>query len=99
MKTYMRAFAKGFTVLVAVVALHACGGGGGDDSPPPAAPNPPTPAPTAPSALSYSSPQSYTVGTAITALMPTVTGTVTTYAVSPALPAGLAIDGTTGAIS
>jgi hypothetical protein len=41
----------------------------------------------------------FTVGTAITALSPTVTGTVTTYAVTPALPAGLALDATTGVIS
>jgi hypothetical protein len=96
----MRAAAKTFVVLVAMVGLHACGGGGGDD-PPPAQPPPsqPPPAVTAPSALSYTSPQTFTVGTAITDLSPTVTGTVTTYAASPALPAGLALDGATGVIS
>jgi len=40
-----------------------------------------------------------TVGTAITPDTPTVTGTVTGYTVSPTLPAGLTIDGTTGTIS
>lgn len=55
--------------------------------------------PVAPSALSYASPQSWTVGTAITALGPTVTGTVTSYSVSPALPAGLALSISTGVIS
>ena len=104
MDTYMRATAKGFVLLVAFVALHACGGGGGDDPPPqqPPSQQPPAqqpPAATAPSALSYTSPQTLTVGTAITALSPTVTGTVTSYAASPALPAGLAIDATTGVIS
>lgn len=99
MKTYMRAVAKGLSVMVAVVALHACGGGGGDGSSPPPATPTPTPTVTAPSALSYTSPQTYTVGTAITALTPTVTGTPTSYSVSPALPAGLSIDAGTGAIS
>jgi hypothetical protein len=49
--------------------------------------------------LSYASPQVYEVGTAIAALDPTVTGTVASYTVSPALPAGLSLDGTTGRIS
>jgi hypothetical protein len=39
------------------------------------------------------------VGTAITNMTPTVTGTVTNYSVSPPLPAGLSIDATTGVIS
>jgi putative Ig domain-containing protein len=100
MNRFARATAKWLSVSVAVVVLQACGGGGGDD--PPASPPPPPPPPagvTAPSALSYPSPQTYTVGTAITALSPTVTGTVTSYAAAPALPAGLAIDATTGVIS
>jgi hypothetical protein len=49
--------------------------------------------------LSYASPQTYTVGTAIATLTPTVTGTVTTYTVAPALPAGLSLDAVSGAIS
>ena len=53
----------------------------------------------APSALSYTSPNVYTVGTAIANLTPTVTGNVTGYTVSPALPDGLSIDALTGAIS
>ncbi|WP_353072831.1 beta strand repeat-containing protein [Tunturiibacter gelidoferens] len=40
-----------------------------------------------------------TVGQAITTDTPTVTGTVTSYTISPALPAGLSLDATTGAIS
>lgn len=53
-----------------------------------------------PSGLTY--PQttiSATVGQTITADTPTVTGTVTSYAVNPGLPAGLAIDATAGTIS
>jgi putative Ig domain-containing protein/putative pyrroloquinoline-quinone binding quinoprotein len=69
-----------------VVACHSSGGGGGGSNPP------------ALSGLSYTSPQSYTVGVAITPLMPALTGTATSYAVAPALPAGLSIDSSTGQI-
>ena len=54
---------------------------------------------TAPSALSYPSPQSYAEGGAITPLNPTVTGTVTSYSALPALPAGLALNTSTGQIT
>ncbi len=40
-----------------------------------------------------------TVGTAIAALTPSVSGTVTSYSVSPSLPAGLTLNTTTGVIS
>jgi Putative Ig domain/PQQ-like domain len=53
----------------------------------------------APSALSYASPETYLIGTAISALSPTVTGLVTKYAVAPALPAGLSLDAVTGQIT
>jgi len=89
--------AAGWLPLLAVVfSLSACGGGGnssGSGGPPP------PPAPPPPSGLSYTSPQSYDVGTAITPLDPTVTGTVTSYSVAPALPAGLSLDAATGRIS
>ncbi|MBS1533431.1 MAG: putative Ig domain-containing protein, partial [Bacteroidetes bacterium] len=49
--------------------------------------------------LSYPSPNSYTVGTAITSLNPTTTETILSYSVSPALPAGLTLNSTTGIIS
>ena len=39
------------------------------------------------------------VGQAITPLTPSITGSVTSYAVSPALPAGLTLNGGTGVIS
>ncbi len=40
-----------------------------------------------------------TVGQAITVLTPTVTGTVSSYSISPALPAGLSLNTSTGTIS
>lgn len=60
----------------------------------------PASTPPAPSGLSYTpSSANGVVGTAITSMAPSVTGTVTNYAVSPALPAGLSIDSNTGVIS
>lgn len=53
----------------------------------------------APSSLSYSTPVTYTQNTAITNNVPTVTGTVTSYSILPALPAGLSLNTTTGIIS
>ena len=54
----------------------------------------------APTGLSYTlNSVVYPVGTNITANNPTVTGTVTNYSVSPALPAGLHIDSLTGIIT
>ncbi len=55
--------------------------------------------PPAPTGLSYASPQVYTAGTAIAALPPTVTGVVASYAVAPALPAGLTLNTTSGQIT
>ncbi|RZJ29351.1 MAG: T9SS type A sorting domain-containing protein, partial [Flavobacterium sp.] len=53
----------------------------------------------APSGLSYNSPNVFTKGSAISALNPTVSGSVLNYSVSPALPAGLSLNPTTGEIS
>jgi hypothetical protein len=54
----------------------------------------------APSGLQYAQSSIVaTVGTAISTDTPTVTGTVASYAVSPALPAGLSLSSSTGAIS
>jgi len=51
-------------------------------------------------AISYTTPDVYTVGTAITPLAPTNTGgAVATWSISPALPTGLSFDVTTGIIS
>jgi len=53
-----------------------------------------------PSALSYTPLlASGTVGTPISSLMPTVTGTVTSYSVSPTLPLGLTLNASSGVIS
>ncbi len=53
-----------------------------------------------PSALNYSTVTAvYGLNAAITANTPTVTGTVTSYSVSPALPAGLTLNTTSGVIS
>jgi polyhydroxybutyrate depolymerase len=81
-----------YTKCLAVLAcftLAACGGGSADPAPPPSPP----------SALVYSSPQNFTIGTAIPTLIPSVTGTVTQYSVAPALPAGLVIDSANGRIT
>jgi hypothetical protein len=53
----------------------------------------------APSGLSYPSPPAFTANLAIAALNPTVTGTVSSYRVTPALPAGLSINAAAGVIS
>ena len=52
-----------------------------------------------PSGLSYPSPQTYTAGVPIAPLSPTVSGTVTSYSVAPALPAGLVLNTVSGQIA
>jgi hypothetical protein len=74
--------------------LAGCGGGGSDSTPAP--PSAATPAPTA---LSYPSPQTASVGATMPAITPSVTGSVASYSIAPALPDGLSIDTATGAIS
>lgn len=71
--------------LVGAAISIGCGGGGSSTSP----------APT----LSYVAPQAYVQDQATTALTPTTSGTVTSFSVAPALPAGLALNTSTGAIS
>jgi hypothetical protein len=51
-----------------------------------------------PSHLSYPSPAEGTVAAPLTPLMPTIAGTVEHYAVTPALPPGVVLDGTSGLI-
>lgn len=70
-------------------ALLLVGCGGGDDDPPPSAP----------SALSYASPQSLRLNAAMPVITPTVTGRVVSFSVSPSLPAGISLNTTTGQIS
>ena len=83
--------------LVLTAGMLACGGGGGR------APNTPPPPPSvqAPTNLTYSTnPATYPVNSAITANIPhNQGGAITAYAVSPALPAGLGLDLSTGIIS
>jgi hypothetical protein len=53
----------------------------------------------APTAIAYTTPNVYTVGTSITTLFPTFTGIVDKFTVSPSLPSGLTLDSITGEIS
>jgi hypothetical protein len=69
-----------------------CGGGGGSG-------NGGTGASGSTAALQYSTPNTFTVGQAISPVNPTVTGSVTSYSVLPALPSGLGLNATTGVIS
>lgn len=86
--------AKGtLSVIVCAFIAAGCGGGGGD----PASTQPPAQQ-TAPQ-VSYAAAPQYVEGQAIPPLVPTVTGTATTFSVAPALPAGLTIDAGTGVIS
>src|ERR1700722_12643200 len=82
-----------FGAALILVVTAGCGGGGGSGGPPP------PPAMPAPTGFSYPRPQIYPVGTAIAALSPAITGVVTSYSASPALPAGLVIDAHTGIIT
>lgn len=52
-----------------------------------------------PSNLTYPSPNIYTINTAIPNLIPTISGSVTSYSVSPSLPSGLVLNAVTGVIS
>ncbi len=82
--------AKGvLSAIICTFIAAGCGGGGGDG----ASSQPPAPQ------LSYASPPAYVQGQSISPLVPTVTGTTTTFSVAPALPAGLTIDAGTGVIS
>jgi hypothetical protein len=78
---------------LSVTLLAACGGGGGSSQQPP-------PPPPAAASLSYSSAaQTFVVGTAITPVTATMTGTLSGFSAAPALPAGLSLDSSNGTIS
>lgn len=81
-------------VAAALLTLGACGGSGGGGGSPNA-----VPLVSAPTTLSYPSPPAFTVGQQIVTLTPTVTGTVSSYTVSPGLPDGITLSASTGAIS
>jgi len=79
-------------VVLALLGLSACGGGGGKGGG--------GGGPVAPTALAY--PVDALLGISqvtIAPLLPTVTGTVTSFHVVPALPSGLVLDPLTGAIT
>ena len=86
----LRGTLKAWLVALSATVLAACGGGGGgggSNSNPSAS-------------LSYpSGSQTFTVGTAITPISPTITGTLSGFVVTPALPAGLVLNTSTGVIS
>lgn len=75
---------KWISLLWMTLELAGCSGGGGSG-----------PAP--PSGLSYASPTAVTIGTQLV-LRPTVTGTVTNFAINPELPSGLAMSSVSGII-
>ena len=81
-------FPRVLAICIASVALAACGDGGGSGG---------RLAP--PANLSYTSPVQAMAEEALVPLMPAVTGSVASYSVSPALPAGLTINPVTGVIS
>lgn len=86
--------------IICAVILTGCGGGGGGvggggggvDS------GGDVGQPTAPQA-SYTTPQVYGENQPISPLVPAISGTATSFSVTPSLPAGLALDATTGSIS
>ena len=88
-------------ICLAFASLIGCGGGGGGSGSPPGngGGTPPPAVTPAPSALTYAGPLTLVVGTAITPLNPSVTGTVASYSISPELPAGLTLNPLTGVLS
>ena len=75
---------------ISIAALVASCGGGGGGGPPPVQ---------APSGLSYAGPLTGRVAVPVSSLSPTITGSVTSYSVSPALPAGISLNTSSGVIS
>jgi len=75
-------------LLSTLVACHGGGGGGGTGS-----------VISPPSGLSYPSPQIYVVAQPIAPLIPAVTGSASTWTVTPALPQGLSLNPASGAIT
>lgn len=80
----------------AAVVLIGCGGGGDGEGGGEGGGSPSAPA--APQA-SYASPQVYAQNEVIPPLAPTLAGAATSFSVTPALPAGLTLNPTTGSIS
>jgi hypothetical protein len=77
--------------LTLVLLLTACGGGDGGSQ---------SPSPPASASLSYpAGAHTFVIGTAITVITPTITGTLSNFSVNPALPAGLSLDSAKGTFS
>lgn len=92
-----------WSALALSALLVACGGGGSSGSyssttsPSSSGSGTTTPPPTS---LSYASPPPpFVVGVSSLSLKPTVSGTVSQFSITPALPVGLVIDASTGVIS
>lgn len=94
LSTVLRSRSRSFLLAVACLLTSACGGGGGGGS---GGENPPQNP--APSGLTYQNPAAYVTGVPIESLRPSVSGSVASYSVSPALPSGVTLDTTTGQIS
>jgi hypothetical protein len=87
------------TLVMIAACLSSCGGDNGSSSSSSASSSSSGGSTTPPRALTYPSPPAYTVNAAISPLTPTVTGSVSSYSLTPALPAGLTLDSTSGVIS
>src|ERR1700687_904271 len=85
----------GFVIAVALLLVACAGDGGSDAVQATLAPHDLGP----PTALTYTSPVTGTVGAALTQLVPTLSGHADTFAVYPPLPAGLMLDPATGIVS
>lgn len=85
------AFLRSAFIFALGLLMAACGDSDGS--------GPTVPPLAAPYALTYQSPATYLVDVAIDRLSPRVIGSVASYTVSPALPAGLALDPATGRIT
>jgi hypothetical protein len=90
-------FCRAPAILLALATglLAACSGGGGGSG----APNTGGSGGSPPNSLSYPTAPAFVVNQPIAPLTPSVSGTVTSYVVSPALPAGLALSSVSGVIS
>jgi hypothetical protein len=81
------------TAALCALVLAGCGGGDDDGGSSNKPPEPPAPQAT------YASPQVYVQDQAVSPVPPTISGTATSFSITPALPSGLALDASTGAIS
>lgn len=89
----MKVFKMALALCLAVLVAVGCGGGSGSGSGSGGAADSTSPQ------AAYNSPSAYLQNQAISTLVPTTSGTVTSFSVAPALPTGLVLDATTGAIS